>query len=382
MVTLPSNDPPHWLDFKGIAASVSMACQRASQSQLTGSQLRQAAFVARSLPRLAGGKHEELRSLLAGVGDDHLHDFGRELQRSTLITAIGILDFCLFEVLIFMVGIRHEVFARLPKDLAGRSSSDTALVSAAKSLRRTSIDRRLSLMGELLGVTVRQDLIADLKPLLEKRHAIIHNSKFYETVPLGEAAVIEAVPFPEVSFDEAMSAMITITEIADSVLVGVATHFFNADLGLLRPLNPAVADFNRSMRERIQANKERGPEVETVANAGWRVHEHKTLVAVIDDTNTVSFSVTGIDSIPVSVFCIKHDVHGEKVYVTIDNGEREEAGFMRPAFLDRLLGGQRVLVEYRSSSTDRSLYLRLPLKGFATKWTEALTAKALLSRTG
>jgi hypothetical protein len=82
-----------------------------------------------------------------------------------------------------------------------------------------------------------------------------------------------------------------------------------------------------------------------------------------------------IDHLPVSVFCPRHEVHGEIAYVTIDAGEKEEASFMNTSFLTRLLTGKSLLVEYQSYSSDVPLFRRLPLEGFAARWAEAQSMK-------
>jgi len=313
------------------------------------------------------------------IEDDHLHSLGRELRRSTLITAIGILDFCLFEILVFMVSIRPEVLDRLPKDFRKGKYS---LPSVKESLKRTGIERRLKLVSEVLQIIVAEELKNDLKPLLEKRHAITHQSKFYEAVPFGESTVIQTHAFPEVSYDESTIALLTVTEIADCVLVGVAKSYFLSDLGDLRPLNPPVATLHKSMRLKIQENRARGPEIEIIANPNWSVLVGETWVCVRDKELGISISPTSVERFPVSVFCPRHTVHGEKAYLTIDAEGKEELGLMNASFLARLLAGKSILVEYQSYSSDVPLYMRLPLEGFGSPWAEAQALKAAKSDGG
>ena len=368
---MESDEARHWIGFKGIAASVVMALQRASQARLTGDRLRLAAFSAHEIPPDPGSRCDELRNQLVAFQSDDLHSFGRELRRSTLITAIGILDFCLFEVLLFMVSTRPDLLSRMPDDSRKRKNDkDDSLTSARDSLRRSSIDKLLKRVGEVFQIVVPEQLLAELSPLLEKRHSITHRSKFYETVLVDGKAILQARAFPEVSYDESVIALITVTEIADCVLAGVAREYFCSDLGDLRPLNPAVAEFNRSMRLRIQENREKGPKIEIVENPNWSVLVRDAGTFVVDEDRTIIFYPVDVLNYVISVHCLRHDVHGEKAYVAIDDGDKEEADFMGETFLARLLVGRSVLVEYQSISSDVPLYVRLSLKGFAAKWAE------------
>jgi hypothetical protein len=142
---------PHWSNFKGIAASVIMACRRANEASLAGDSLRIAAFLARTVPKTSNPKVEELRNTMLGVSEDNIHFLGRELRRGNLITAIGILDFCLFEVLVFMIGTYPELRYNLPKDLPRQRPEENNLIFAERALKRTGIDRRLGLVNEVLG---------------------------------------------------------------------------------------------------------------------------------------------------------------------------------------------------------------------------------------
>jgi hypothetical protein len=88
---------------------------------------------------------------MLGVSEDNIHFLGRELRRGNLITAIGILDFCLFEVLVFMIGTYPELRYNLPKDLPRQRPEENNLIFAERALKRTGIDRRLGLVNEVLG---------------------------------------------------------------------------------------------------------------------------------------------------------------------------------------------------------------------------------------
>lgn len=371
VMAVRSDEARHWSDFQGIAASVVMALQRASQARLTGDLLRLAAFSARTIPPDTSSKCDELRNQLVEIQDGHLHSFGRELRRSTLITAIGILDFSLVEILLFMVSIRPDVLNRLPENCRKSKKGKEPLEFAKYSLKRSGIETLLERVREVLQIEVPKNLEDELSPLLEKRHAITHRSKFYETVLIGDKTVLQEHAFPEVSYDESTIALITVTEIADCVLVGVAKEYFHSDLGDLRPLNPVAEEFSASMRLKIQEARARGPNIEMITNPNWRVLVRDEWVCVTDENTSLTISPTGMDYLPASIFCPKHDVHGENIYVSIDNGEREKAGFMDASFLARLLAGESILVEYQSNSSDVPLYRRLPLEGFALKWVEA-----------
>jgi hypothetical protein len=361
------------LDFQGIAASVRMALQRATQALQTGDLLRQAAFTARTIPADNKCKCEKLRAQLLVLQPDHLHALGRELRRSTLTTAIGVLDFCLFEVLVLMVSIRPDALARLPKDFR---RGEEPLNAAKEGLRRTGIERRLRLVAEVLQISIADSVVEDLKPLLAKRHDITHQSKFYEFVPLGQASAIKARPFPEVSHEESLIALMTVSDITDCVLAGVAEEHFKLDLGDLRPVTPGIAEVHRVMRERIAASRERGPRVEVIDRPDWGVVVHKGLVCVIDKNKIVAFSATGIRRIPLSIFCPKNDVHGETACATIDTGDKRAVGFMDSEFVAELLAGHSILIEYHSLASDVPIYTRLSLGGLAEKWAEAEAKKA------
>jgi hypothetical protein len=371
------NTVPYWLDFQGIAASVRMALQRATQALQTGDLLRLAAFTARTIPADSKCKCEKLRAQLLELQPDHLHALGRELRRSTLTTAIGVLDFCLFEVLVLMVSIRPDALARLPKDFR---RGEEPLNAAKESLRRTGIERRLKLVAEVLQISIAESMVEDLKPLLARRHDITHQSKFYEFVPSGPASAMKARAFPEVSHEESLIALMTVSDITDCVLAGVSEEHFKLDLGDLRPVTPGIAEVHRVMREQIAASRERGPKVETIDGPGWRVVIHEGLVCVIDKNNTVAFSATGIERLPLSIFCPKHDVHGETACVTIDAGDNRAVGFMEASFVAELLLGSSILVEYHSMASDAPIYAHLSLGGLAERWAEAQAKKAAQAR--
>src|SRR4051812_48396424 len=173
------------LDFKAIAASVVQACIRSSQAQLTGSTLIELSFLARTVPDCSRPQCNELTHRLQGIKEENLQYLGRELARSKLITAIGILDFCLYELLVFMISFRPNLLDT-PNALNGlpkRKTGEEALQYAKRFLRHTSIERRLDLTGDLLGVNIPKPLRDELDPLLTKRHDITHHSKYYEAVP-------------------------------------------------------------------------------------------------------------------------------------------------------------------------------------------------------
>ncbi len=366
------------LDFKAIAASVVQACIRSSQAQLAGNLLIELSFHARTVPGCNSPKCNELRHRLQGIKEEDLHYLGRELARSKLITAIGILDFCLYELLVFMISTRPNLLDT-PNALNGlpkRKPEEESLQYAKRFLRHTSIERRLDLVRDLLGIDIPKVLRDDLDPLLTKRHDITHHSKYYEAVPYSTIVTMEARPFPEVSFDEAMIASMTSTEICDIALTTVAQNFFNIDLGDLRPMNSAVASFNQEMRRKIRENREQGPVVEDIANAGWEVVVFKeSFVNVMDSAKSLSIAATGIENVPVLLGCFRHKAHGKKAYFKIDGHEREEFGIKKPPVLSQLLEGKSMLVEYSPEFSDSPLFMRLPLAGFAEAWRKAVEIK-------
>jgi hypothetical protein len=364
---------PHWFDYEGIAASVGMALRRANNARLTGEELRLAAFSARFVTPDTSSPCNELRTQLVEIEEERLHSLGRELRRSALLTAIGILDFCLFEILVFMVSIRPDVLGRLPKDF--RKGSDP-LASARESLRRTSIERRLRLVNEALQIDVPARLVDELEPLLKKRHTITHQSKFYETVRTGNTTTLRAQAFPEVTYNESTLVVLNVTEIADHVLTSVATEYFQADLGDLRPLTPAVKEIHRSRRRELQEIQARGPVIDEVPKPAWSVFAGNAGACVTDEDFSIMINPTQIDQFPMLISCTRHNVHGEYVYLTIDNGDREEASFMNASFLTRLLAGKSLLMEYQSYSSDVPLYRRFSLEGFAAQWEEARRLKS------
>lgn len=368
---MESDEARNWIDF--IAASVFMALQRARQARLTGDLLRLAAFSALEIPPDPSNRCNELRNKLVAIPTDDLHALGRELRRSSLITVVGILDFCLFEVLLFMVSVRPCLLNKMPEDLQKRKRHRTdPLASAKESLKRSSIDTLLKRAKEVLQIEAPEQLLTELGPLLEKRHAITHRSKFYETVLADGKAIIQAHAFPEVSYDESTIALITVTELADYLLTGIARDYFHSDLEDLRPLNPAVAELHQAMRLEIQKNREQGPEVEIVENPNWNVVARDEATFVTDGYRVVIFYPVDLLNYAISVHCPKHDIHGEKAYITIDDGDKEQADFMDAAFLARLLAGKSILIEYQSISSDVPICFRLSLEGFAAKWQEVL----------
>ncbi len=232
-------------DFKAIAASVVKARIRSSDAQLTGQIMMELSILARSFSKCGDDECDQLRQRLSAIKDESLNSFRRELTRNSLITAIGILDFCLFEVLVFMIITRPDLLSAsegLPKRLPKRKAGEEISAYAKRAFRHTSIEGRLDLARDLLGVIVAPGLREDLDPLLAKRNDIAHHSKYYEIVPRGSAVAMEARAFPEVSFDEAMMVSIVVSEICDAILVSVAREFFHGDLGDLRPLNPSVGE--------------------------------------------------------------------------------------------------------------------------------------------
>jgi len=350
---------------------------RAAEARLSGDRLRTAAFIARTAPKTGYSGYEELMNELLSVSEHDLHSLGRELRRGTLITAIGILDFCLFETLVFMVGTNQGVRANLPRDLSAKQKpEENALTFAERTLKRTGIERRLGLVKELLGVSVADTLLEDLKPLLEKRHAIVHQSKFFEAVLFKESPVMQARPFPEVSYDEAGLAMMTITEIADVVLTGIAKSFFGSELGDLRPLNPALEQFYREMRQKLGEKSAHEPEIEHIENPSWDLFIHDQMVAVVDRTLLVAIRPTSIESLPIAISCIKHNVHGEKLYMTVDHEKKKEVDtLMKPCFLEQLLNGKSLLIEYQNVESDVPKFALFSLDGFRGAWQKAVAAK-------
>ena len=266
-----------------------------------------------------------------------------------------------------MASICQDVLDKLPKD----KKIKDPLMSANHVLTRSSVLTLIGRVREVLHIAVPESFEKELKPFLDKRHKIIHRSKFYETVVADNSIRLQAHPFPEVSHEESTMALTIVTEIADFVLTGVANSYFSSDLGDLRPLTPPVAELHRSMRLQFQEDRARGPVIVEIANPNWNVFVRENWVFVADENISVTISPSGIDRFPMSVFCPHHTVHGEKTYITIDTGEKEEAGFMDPTFLTRLLAGKSLLVEYQSYSSDVPLYTRLSLEGFAEKWAEA-----------
>jgi len=365
-------------NFKAIAASVVQACIRSSEAQLTGSTLIELSMLARTIPTCPSITCNEVMSRLRELKEDSLLSLGRELARNKLITAIGILDFCLYEILVFMISIKPDLLDA-PKALDGLPKlkpEEDILNYVKRVLRRTSIERRLDLARDLLGVDIPQDLRDELEPLLTKRHDITHHSKYYEAAPHNTTVVMEARPFPEVSFDEAMIASMTSTEICDTILVSAAKSFFSADLGDLRPMNPAVEKFNKKMREQIKTSRAQEPSIEVLTDPEWEALIFQdTFVYVMDRTKTVSIAATGIEGFPMLIGCFKHNLHGKKSYFKIDDSEWNEVGIEKPEFVTRMLEGKNLLVEYYNEFSDGPLFIQLPLAGFAEAWNKAVAIK-------
>jgi hypothetical protein len=106
-------------------------------------------------------------------------------------------------------------------------------------------------------------------------------------VPFGDTTVLRAYAFPEVTYDESAIALMTVTAIADSVLMGVAHDYFRSDLGDLRPLHPAVAEFHKAMCKSIQEKRARGPVIEEIAIPSWSVAVRESWVYVTDEHLTL-----------------------------------------------------------------------------------------------
>jgi hypothetical protein len=367
------------LDFKAIAASVVQACIRSSEAQLAGNVLIELSFLARTVSGCNNPQCNELKKRLQEIQEESLQYLGRELARSRLITAIGVLDFCLFELLAFMISIRPNLLD-IPNALSGlpkRKAEEETLAYAKKILRHTSIERRLDLARDLLGVAFPQTLRDELDPLLTKRHDITHHSKYYEAVLSSSNTVrMEARAFPEVSFDEAMIASMNSTELCDVALISVAQNFFNIELGDLRPLNPALARVHQDMRRKISENRAQEPVIEDIADAGWEATIfNNTFVSVMDRAKSLSIAATGIEDFPMLLGCFRHKAHGKKAYLKIDTHEREEFGIKKPTFPLQLLRGESLLVEYSTEFSDFPLFMRLSLAGFAEAWNKAVEIK-------
>lgn len=372
------NWPDPAINFKAIAASVFQASLRSAEAQLTGSTLIQLSFFSKTVQDCFNPKCNELIRGLRQIREEGLQYLAREFARNKLITAIGILDFCFYELLVFMIGT-HPNLLNTPNALKGlpkRKPEEDALEYAKRFLRHTSIERRLDLVKDLLGVDIPQALRQELDALLTKRHEITHHSKYYEATPYKATVVMEARAFPEVSYDEAMLAGMVSTEICDEVLTTVGKNFFDTDLGDLRPLNSAIARFNQEMRRKITERRSREPAIKEIADAGWEVMVFKeSFVSVIDREKLLSLAATGIENFPVMLNCFKHNAHGKKAYFKIDDDEREEFGLHDSLVLSRLLSGKSLLVEYNTEFSDFPLLVRLPLAGFDEAWRKAVEIK-------
>jgi hypothetical protein len=239
---------------------------------------------------------------------------------------------------------------------------------------------RLRFLTSEFGVSLDPPLVEELARLIDLRNEIAHHGGLYRFSIDEKSGQVwaEAKPVPEVSFEDAQHAHMIVAEVCDAILVAVCRSHFGEE-PRVRILTPAVAAAHENLRAQWATKRSAPPQIEEIAQPSWALKESvdASMSWVGDVNNDFIVRPTDIEGLPLILTFRRHTRHGTKAYITVDDNPRVELDMLhRKDFVEQLLAGHCVLVEFYEEPWPDPRYARYSLAGFGAAWEEACRKNA------
>jgi hypothetical protein len=302
-----------------------------------------------------------------------------ERQRHGLLSAIGALDSFLSDMLRFLFLYRPSM---IPPKAQAKKPVDNVVDYVERIVRYGDFSKwrnRLKFLTSKFDVTLDPALNEELARLIGLRNEIAHHGGLYRFSVDAKSAQIwaEARPVPEASFEDAQHALMIVAEISDAVLLAVCRDLFGEE-PKVRILTPEVAAVHEHLRAQWAAKRSAQPEVEESVHPGWAWKElaDGSMSWVGDLQDDFLIRPTDIEGFPLILTFRRHTRHGAKAYAQVDDNPRIELGMLhRQGFVEQLLTGRDLFVEFHEEPWPDPRFARYSLAGFAAAWEEACRKK-------
>lgn len=365
------------LAFQMIVVSVSQALDRLGAASLAATQLQQAYFEV-LLIRLGGKRAQHLEWATVLRSFEHIEEKGvyalrKEMRRHELISAIGILDSCLADVLRFL--LLHEPQCTPAKSRRKRHGETTEdYVNELVRRQFASIWSRLEFLSERFGIHVGPEAKEVLARLASLRNEIAHHSGFYRfhLAPINDLVWAEKKLVPDVSHEDALQAQMVVREVCGLLLTSMCRRLFGVE-PQVSLITAEIEIAHRGIRQQwAVAKAEPRQHIDEFPNPNWMVKQGNKLSWVSDANDSFMITPTGLDIMPVMISYLPNKLHGAIARARVDDHDEVEIEtFNAPSLLDQMLRGGTVLVEYFDERSDGPRYARFSPHGFADSWEEA-----------
>lgn len=370
------------LTFESIGDSIWKVLMRVRQAQLAGAQLATSFFAYHAELRRARIYSENFGEILAGyseIEEEAVHMLLLETRCHGLLSAIGAFDSFLSDIIRFLFLSRPSM---IPSSVQPKKPAANAIENVERIVRYGELSRwekRLEFLSSKFSIGLEPALVEELRVLIRLRNEIAHHGGLYKFIIDEKNGQVwaESKLVPEASFEEAQSALMIVSEISDAVLVAVCRCLFGED-PRVRILNPAVDAIHKKLRAEWAEKRSSPPEIEEILSPGWALKDvpEGSIPWIGDFGGNFLIGPSGIESSPLVLFMRKHTKHGAKAYATIDDNPRVELGMLHSReFVEQLLTGRSLLVEYYEDPWPGPQYARYSLNGFAKTWEEACRKK-------
>lgn len=368
------------LTFEAIASSIWKVLIRTQLAQLTGSRLATSCFLYYASPpsfrSCSNSLCSEILATYSEIEEEDRNMFLLEKQRQGLLSAIAALDSFLSDMLRFLFLYRPSM---IPPKLQAKRPDVDDVTHVEHIVRHGELSKwksRLKFLSAEFGVTLDTAVLEELTRLINLRNEIAHHGSGLYRFSIDEKngqVWAEPKTLQEVSFEDAQHAHMIVAEISDTFLVAVCRRLFG-DNPRVRTLTPEVEAVHKQLRAEWAVKRSIPPKIEEVLHPNWalKVSVDGTMSWVGDVHNDFIIRPTGIRDFPLILTLRKHTRHGAKAYATIDDNLRVELGMLhRQDFVEQLLAGRSLLVEFYEEPWPDPRYARYSLAGFATAWEDA-----------
>jgi hypothetical protein len=220
--------------------------------------------------------------------------------------------------------------------------------------------------------------LPELSRLTTLRNELVHHVGFYRfVVEPGRGLRSEEKPLPYVTEEDASKIPVIVGDVCDAIYVAMSKDIFGVN-PKVRPVNPELAEFHRSLREKWATDSVKPPDIEEFSAPNWtaRVLSDPSMPWVGDDLGAWIVIPSGLDILPPSITFRWNNRDGMKALASVDGKPEEEIDVSSRTLLDQMLTGRSILVKYFEIKSDGPKYARFPLDEFAEAWDRACGIKA------
>jgi len=378
--TAPTKDSLSRLVLEAISGTVCQDLLRILSAGSVRSKLAQNYFIFRaangSIPSVE--ERTPLAEILKSYHEMDLESvelFLLEGYRHALLSSIGVFDSHISGLLRYI--FHHEPALIPPKPLPKPGQSQTEHIE--QILTKSHLSRwrdRNTFIVDNFPVQMEAGLIDRLGAAIDLRNKIAHQGSERYTFARDEGDG-QVVPSPkvvrEVTFEEAQEAHFLVAEVCDAYLVAVCRKYFQEE-PRVRVLSAEVAEVHQTLRTEWALKQAELPVIDEFHNPCWTATEDKGKWRVRDLFG--HFLVTPIDigGRVVMFSFLKKTLHGTTPFGVIDEFPKFEMSslFYQQDFLDQLLSGERILIQYSEHPWNKPKYSRYSLVGFKEAWERAV----------